>query len=149
MTTNRRRDNSTAPRERQTVTIIGSISGVSPTATARANSSASCQLPWAQPFSTNTEGTSTATNRSISHVNCEMPRSKLLGGTGWRTASASDPRQVSEPVAITTPRAVPDSTLVPRKQRFGKSSGAAAPGGTGSADFSTGNDSPVRVDCDT
>ena len=35
-----------APLDRQTVTIIGSISGVSPTATASAKKNASCQCPW-------------------------------------------------------------------------------------------------------
>ena len=35
-----------APLDRQTVTIIGSISGVSPTATAMAKKKASCQRLW-------------------------------------------------------------------------------------------------------
>ena len=57
-----------APFDRQTVTIIGSISGVSPTATAMAKKKASAQLPLVSPLMTKTRGTITSMNRSISQV---------------------------------------------------------------------------------
>ncbi len=67
-----------APLDRQTVTIIGSISGVSPTATARAKKNASCQRPLVRPLITNTSGTMTRMNRIMSHVNRATPLSKAV-----------------------------------------------------------------------
>ena len=62
----------TAPLVRQTVTIIGSISGVRPTATASAKKNAWAQLPLVSPLMTKTSGTMTNMNRSSSQVNREM-----------------------------------------------------------------------------
>ena len=45
-----------APLDRQTVTIIGSISGVRPTATATAKKNASPQSPLVSPLMTKTSG---------------------------------------------------------------------------------------------
>ena len=72
-------DMAIAPLERQTVTIIGSISGVSPTATARAKKKASCQFPFVMPLIRNTNGTITNMKRIISHVKLSTPLSKLVG----------------------------------------------------------------------
>ena len=47
-----------APLDRHTETIIGSISGVSPTATATAKKNASPQAPLVSPFRRNTSGPS-------------------------------------------------------------------------------------------
>ena len=58
-----------APLDRHTVTIIGNISGVRPTATATAKKKASTQLPLVRPLMTKTRGTMTRMNRSISQVN--------------------------------------------------------------------------------
>ena len=55
----------TAPLDRQTVTIIGSISGVRPTATATAKKNACPQLPLVRPLMTNTSGTITSMKRSM------------------------------------------------------------------------------------
>ena len=67
------RDMPMAPRDRQTVTIIGSISGVMPTATAIAKKNASFQssrvLPLVSPLITKTNGTMTSMKRIISQVN--------------------------------------------------------------------------------
>ena len=68
-----------APLARLMVTIIGSISGVSPTATATANISASSQLPLATPLMRNTSGTITAMNRIMSQAKRRTPLSKLVG----------------------------------------------------------------------
>ena len=54
------RDMPMAPRERQTETIIGSISGVRPTATARAKKKASFQSCFVSPLMRNTSGTITS-----------------------------------------------------------------------------------------
>ena len=82
----------TAPFDRHTVTIMGSISGVSPTATASAKKKAWVQLPFVTPLMTKTSGTITARNRSISHVKREMPRSNAVFGAGSVMASAMPPR---------------------------------------------------------
>ena len=81
-----------APFDRQTVTIIGSISGVSPTATARAKKNASTQLPLVRPLMTNTSGTITSMKRSISQVKLAMSRSKAVAAGCSVMASAMPPR---------------------------------------------------------
>ena len=81
-----------APLARLTVTIIGSISGVSPTATATANSSASSQSPLVMPLIRNTAGTITQMKRIISQVKRVTPRSKLVGARLPTTLSASWPK---------------------------------------------------------
>ena len=63
------RDMAMAPRDRQTETIIGSISGVRPTATAIAKKKASFQLCLVSPLMRNTSGTMTSMKRIISQVN--------------------------------------------------------------------------------
>ena len=73
------RDMAMAPRDRHTVTIMGSISGVMPTATAMAKKKASVQLCLVRPLIRKTSGTMTSMNRIISHVNRAMPLSKLDG----------------------------------------------------------------------
>ena len=72
------RDIAIAPLARFTVTIIGSISGVRPTATASANSSASSQSPLVSPLMRKTDGTITRMKRIISQVKRSMPLSKLV-----------------------------------------------------------------------
>ena len=71
-----------APLDRQTETIMGSISGVNPTATARAKKKACFQSCLVAPLTKNTTGTMTAMNRSISHVKRLIPLSKLVS-TDW------------------------------------------------------------------
>ena len=56
------------PRARQAVMTMGSISGLSPTATDRAKAKDSSQLPPVRPSSKNTSGISTPINRSITHA---------------------------------------------------------------------------------
>jgi len=59
------RDIMSAPFERHTVMIIGSISGVRPTATERENSNATAQLWSRKPTMRNTAETMTTMNRII------------------------------------------------------------------------------------
>ncbi len=67
-----------APLERHTETIIGSISGVRPTATARAKKNAPFQSCLVKPLMRKTRGTITAINWIISQVKRLMPWSKLV-----------------------------------------------------------------------
>ena len=67
-----------APLERHTVTIMGSISGVMPTATAKAKKNASCQLCLVNPLMRKTMGTITAMKRIINQVKRATPLSKLV-----------------------------------------------------------------------
>src|SRR6516225_5545329 len=62
------RDIAIAPFARLTVTIIGSISGVRPTATATANSSASSQSCLVAPLIMKTSGPITMINRIIGEL---------------------------------------------------------------------------------
>ena len=71
-------DIASAPFDRQTETIIGSISGVRPTATAMEKKKASRQLCLVSPLMRKTSGTITIMKRIISHVNCCTPLSKLV-----------------------------------------------------------------------
>ena len=140
-----RRDIATAPRPRLTDTIIGSISGVSPTATARAKKNASRQSCFVTPLMRNTSGTMTAISAIMSQVKCVTPRSKLVTTSERATRRATSPNVVRGPVASTTALAAPLSTLVPRKQRQRRSNGDAFGVASGRADFSTGMDSPVSA----
>jgi hypothetical protein len=69
---------SMAPLERQTETIIGSISGVNPTATESAKKNAPRQSCLVRPLMRNTSGTMTNMKRIMSHVNRLTPLSKLV-----------------------------------------------------------------------
>ena len=134
----------TAPLDRQTVTIIGSISGVRPTATATAKKKACPQLPLVRPLMTKTSGTITSMKRSMSQVKREMPRSKAV----WRRllrerlghaaqvgvlAGGDDDRRRAEPL----------STLVPRNAMLVSSIGAVVAAFFSTSNFSTGKLSPV------
>ena len=76
------RDMASAPLDRQTETIIGSISGVRPTATASEKKKASFQSCLVRPLMRKTSGTITSMNRIISQVNLLTPLSKAVS-TCW------------------------------------------------------------------
>ena len=107
-----------APLERQTETIMGSISGVSPTATAMAKKKAPFQSCLVKPLIRKTSGTITAINWIISQVKRLRPRSKLVSTRSPVMELAMLPKYVWTPVVTTTAVAVPLSTLVPMKQMF-------------------------------
>ena len=73
-----RRAIATAPLARFVVTIIGSISGVSPTATASPNRNASSQLCFVRPLIRNTIGTITTMNRMNSQLTLFTPTSNAV-----------------------------------------------------------------------
>src|SRR6516164_2395306 len=121
------RDMSIAPFARFTVTIMGSISGVRPTATATANSSASSQSCLVKPLIKKTVGTMTIMNRIINQIKRLMPWSKAVGTRRPAISSASCPKNVCAPVRTTMPVAKPLTTLAPMKHMFGKSNGFLDP----------------------
>ena len=67
------RDKNTAPLARVEVTIIGSISGVRPTAMESANSSASIQSPLVKPLMNSTSGAITNMKRISSQLTLFTP----------------------------------------------------------------------------
>ncbi len=81
-----------APLERHTVMIIGSISGVSPTATDSANSKASTQLWLRNPTIRKVIETITTMKRIISQVKSRTPLSKLVASRLESIFSASEPK---------------------------------------------------------
>ncbi len=139
------RDMRMAPRDRLTETIMGSISGVSPTATASAKKNASPQLPLVNPLMRNTNGTITIMNRIIIQVKRLIPLSKLVSTCWPARLPAMVPKYVCRPVATATAVAVPLSTLVPRRQMFENSSGGTFSRVSRASYFSIGSDSPVRL----
>ncbi len=131
-------DMAMAPLDRHTVTIMGSISGVRPTATAMAKRKACCQSCLVKPLMKKTRGTMTAMKRIISQVKLLMPRSKLVGAAWPTMALDMLPRKVRRPVTTITPWAEPLSTLVPRKQMFFSSKGESLEFSSRASNFSTG-----------
>jgi len=67
------RERNTAPLASVEVTIIGSISGVRPTAMARANNKASIQSPLVKPLMKNTSGAITNMKRISSQLTWFTP----------------------------------------------------------------------------
>ena len=84
----------TAPFARQVVTIIGSISGVSPTAMEIPNRKASSQSPFVMPFTKNTSGTITSIKRISTQETALTPLVKLVSTASPATADAMDPNRV-------------------------------------------------------
>ena len=93
LTTTLRRAIATAPRARFALTIIGSISGVRPTATASAKVRALSQSPLVSPLIMKTTGTITNMNLISSQLTLATPRSKLVSMRLWLTTlRASEPK---------------------------------------------------------
>ncbi|CCK00744.1 hypothetical protein BN130_3539 [Cronobacter malonaticus 507] len=146
-----------APFARLELTIIGSISGVSPTATASAKNVASSQSPLVKPLMSSTTGTITSIKRISSQLTLFTPLSNAVWVRLPTSDFASDPKYVFAPVATTTPQAVPLATLVPIRQILPRSSRLAPSSGISSAAtpfpcmwpvtsyFSTGSDSPLSI----
>ena len=123
---------------------MGSISGVSPTATEMANSAACSQSPLVKPLTKSTTGTITSMKRMSTQETALTPFSKVLLGGFAFSSFASSPSRVSPPTATTSARALPLITLLPRKARSCRS--VRLPSGAGAPLFSTGSLSPVSAD---
>ena len=134
-----------APFAREVVTIIGSISGVNPTAIEMANRAACIQLPLVKPLTKNTTGTIISIKRIRTHDTELTPFSKeLLGGFVF-SFFATSPIIVSFPTTTTIAFALPLITVLPAKTRLGVSVNRHL-FGDASPFFSTGSLSPVRAD---
>lgn len=84
----------TAPLARQVVTIMGSISGVSPTAMEIPNKNASSQSPLVMPLMKNTSGTMISMKRISTHETALTPLVKLVSTASSATADAIEPNSV-------------------------------------------------------
>ena len=98
--------------------IIGSISGVRPTATEIANRKASSQSPFVRPLMKNTTGTMTSMKRINIQETALTPLVKFVSTASPATETAMDPNKVSSPTEITTAVALPLITLLPIKAMF-------------------------------
>ena len=105
----------TAPLARQVVTIIGSISGVRPTAMEMAKRNACSQSPLVTPLIKNTSGTITNIKRISTQDTEFTPLVKLVSTASPATAEAMEPNNVLSPVQTMTAVALPEITLLPMK----------------------------------
>lgn len=103
----------TAPLARQVVTIMGSISGVKPTAIEMPNKKAFSQSPFVIPLIKKTRGTITSINRISTHETALTPLVKLVSTASPAIADAIEPNSVASPVLTTTAAALPEITLLP------------------------------------
>ncbi len=135
----------TAPFARHVVTIIGSISGVSPTATEIPNRNACNQFPFVMPFITKTSGTIISIKRINTHDTAFTPFVKLVSTASSATDEAIEPKSVLSPTATITPAALPETTLLPINAILLYS--VILPFSTETSGvFSTGSLSPVKPD---
>ena len=105
----------TAPFARQVVTIIGSISGVNPTAMEMANKNAETQFPFVKPLMTNTRGTIMSIKRINTQETALTPLVKFVSTDSLATAEVIEPKSVWSPTEMTRPVALPEITLLPIK----------------------------------
>ncbi len=138
------RDMETAPLASVEVMIMGSISGVRPTAMLIAKSRACAQSPFATPLIRKTMGTMTSIMRTKRLLTEETPRSKLVFARSPERDFAMDPTYVSSPVRRAIAVATPLTTLVPMNPIWQRSVRPASSFFSGALNFSTGLDSPVR-----
>ena len=111
-------DMDTAPLARQVVTIMGSISGVSPTAMEMPKRKASNQSPLVSPLMTKTTGTMTNIKRISTQEMALTPLVKLVSTASPATEEAMEPKSVSSPTEMMTAVALPLMTLLPIKTMF-------------------------------
>ena len=134
-----------APLAREVVTIMGSISGVRPTATEMANRDACIQSPLVKPLRNSTTGTMISMKRIRTQETELTPFSKVvLGGFVFRSLAIM-PSMVSLPTASTMALALPLTTLLPIKARFSMPVRESCRW-TGAASFSAASLSPVSAD---
>ena len=134
----------TAPLARHVVTIMGSISGVSPTATEMPNRNAFSQSPFVMPLMKNTNGTITIMNLISTHETALTPLVKLVSTDSPAIADAMEPNRVRSPLQMTTACALPEITLLPMNAMFWQSVIDSLRAQT-SGVFSTGALSPVKL----
>ena len=105
----------TAPLARQVVTIMGSISGVRPTAMEMPKRKASSQSPLVRPLMKKTRGTITSIKRISTQETAFTPLVKLVSTASPATEEAMEPKRVLSPTQTATATALPETTLLPMK----------------------------------
>ena len=134
------------PFAKQLVTNMGSISGVSPTATEIANKPASSQSPLVKPLRRNTIGTIISIKRTKIQETAFIPFSKPVTTGLASNAVAILPKIVEFPTPTTRHKAVPLMTVVPIKPRLASSVTAWSDCAERECPcFSTGTLSPVSA----
>ena len=131
-------DMAMAPLDKLSETSIGSISGVSPTATANAKRRACVTFPLENAFIANMAIARMSMKRSISQVKLRIPLSKLVSTVIEASLREILPNWVARPVLMTTPKPVPLTTLEPIKTILVRSETELLFVCTGFATFSAG-----------
>ncbi len=139
-------DMRTAPEAKVTVVIIGSNSGVRPTASATANNKESSNGLCMYMLIENTKITNRNTIFMIKVLNRIMPCSNSVCGGFFFKLSAMCPYKLLLPVLIASAVALPPITDEPEKTTLSASRGFLGLVFSGIASFSTGIDSPVSAD---
>ena len=137
-TTTLRFDRRIADRASVTVTIMGSSSGVSPTASASANISDSSTGRCSETFTTTTNSTISTVRRMIRMPKRRMPVMNAVAGAFSERLLARRPSEVLRPVRQTRMVAVPLITDVPANSAFGAFAGSSAATPRSSACLGTG-----------
>ncbi len=138
-------DIETAPFARVEVIIIGSISGVRPTAMLKENKRALAQSPLAIPLITNTIGTINSIIRTNRPLTESTPLSKLVLALSPERDWAIEPKKVLLPVINTIADALPLTILEPINPMFLRSVNPSILLFSPWLNFSTGADSPVSA----
>ena len=138
-----RRAMRSAPRASVTDTIIGSSSGVRPTASAIANRKDSSHGLCMKTLTSSTNSTISTVSRMISMPKRRVPISNAVGSAGRLTLSAMSPIAVAVPVRTTRMLALPLTTEEPMKTALVAPSRSVASASGRAACFSTGYGSPV------
>ncbi len=105
----------TAPLASVTETIMGSSSGVRPTASATENRNVSSRSRFNRALTRNTNSTRKTTTCRIRNPNRRVPRSNSVSGGRASKLVATRPNSVAGPVATMTATPSPLITEVPRK----------------------------------
>ncbi len=142
-TITRRFESCRADRASVTVTIIGSSSGVSPTANATANMTDSSTDRWNDRFTTSTNNTMNTVKRMISIPKRRIPTANAVAGGFSERLVAKCPSAVSAPVRHTSTTAVPLMIEVPANTALEAPVGLSAPDAVSLTSFSAGYGSPV------
>ncbi|KXT61095.1 hypothetical protein LACDD01_01531 [Lactococcus sp. DD01] len=141
----------TAPLAKFALTIMGSISGVRPTATAMAKKNDVSKSPFVTQFKTKTTGNIIATKVNRRRLTRLNPLSKADSTFVAVALLAISPNMVEAPVLTIKISPFPDKTSVPIKRTFGASSAdvtsqsiCSSSSKSSGKRFSTGKDSPVK-----
>src|SRR5208337_1059861 len=124
--------------------LIGSSSGVSPTASASGNINDSSTGRWKKMLITRTNSTISTVKRMISMPKRRMPTAKAVAGGFSDRLVARWPSAVRSPVRHKTMVPVPLMTEVPANTALDAPEGFSAPVALSFASFSAGYGSPVR-----